>query len=101
MTHKPTHLLEVESSLTEKIGKLKSELLKRCQRYQNMKLSEKKDQGTSSKCITCNGFDLIFQTATGLKVYKDLVHQNESVAPEELKCKYCITRSSSRMHPLT
>ena len=84
MTHKPTHLAET-------FVKLKSEfeLHKIFQRNQNIKLSEIKDQGTSSKCIGCNGFDLIFQTATGIKVHKDLV-QKEAVAPKELRCEHCI-----------
>ena len=95
MTCKLNHLPEVES-LTENSVKLKSEfeLLKLCQRNQNIKLSENKDQGTSSKCLECNECDLIFQTATGLKVHNDLVHQKESVAPEELKCKHCFVTCS-------
>ena len=91
----PTHLPEVES-MTENFVKLKSEfeVLKCCQQNQNIKLSENKDQGTRSKCLKSKGCDLIIQTATGLKVHNDLVHRKESVAPEELKCKYCIITCS-------
>jgi hypothetical protein len=76
--------------------KLKSEfeLLKLCQRNQNIKPSENKDQGRRSKVIKCNDCDLIFQTATGLKVHNYQVHLIESVAPEDLKCKHCIITCS-------
>ena len=95
MTNKPTDLPEVES-LTENFVKLKSEfeLLKLCQRNQSIIPSENKDQERRSKCIKCNECDLIFQTATGLKVHNDLVHPIESVSPEDLKCKHCIITCS-------
>ena len=47
-----------------------------------------------SKYIKCNDFDITFQTNSGLKVHIDLIHGNESVNQDELKCNHCLIKCS-------
>ena len=63
--------------------------MKLCQRNNNTKLLANNVSVTGSNSRKCNACDLVFKTESGLKVHNDLVHQQEYVSTEDLKCKHC------------
>ena len=61
-------------------------MLKFCQRNNNTKLLANNVSVTGSNSRKFNACDLVFKTESGLKVHNDLVHQQEYVSTEDLKC---------------
>ena len=92
--------LPAENELRQEFVKLKNEfeMLKFFQRNNNTKLLANNVSVTGSNSRKFNACDLVFKTESGLKVHNDLVHQQEYVSTEDLKCKYCnITCSDSEV----
>ena len=81
--------LPAENELRKEFVKLKNEfeMLKFCQMNNNTKLLANNVSVTGSNSRKCDACDLVSKTESGLKVHNDLVHQQEYVGTEDLKCK--------------